>query len=265
MFPNGSPMNKIFAISGVVIREIYRRKDFYVLFILTALITGAMWIMNFFHDVQVIRFIKEVCLALIWIFALVISVTTAARQIPAERESRTIFPLLAKPIARWQVMLGKFVGCWLAAGAALLVFYVFFAVVSASREHTFSIGAYSQAFWLHWQLLGIVIAMTLLGSVTFTAPSSNMTIVFIVTIGILAMGGFLHMVAERMTEPSASIVTAIYFMIPHMELFNVSDLIIHDSPMPAGIEVFMLTLYGFAYTAFFLLAACMAFRRKALN
>ena len=258
-------MNKIFAVSAVVIKELYRRKDFYVLFILTALITGSMWIMNFFHDVQVIRFIKEICLALIWISALVISVTTAARQIPAERESRTIFPLLAKPIARWQVMLGKFVGCWLAAGAALLVFYVFFAIVSASRDHTLSIGAYVQAFWLHWQLLGIVIAMTLLGSVTFSAPSSNMTIVFIVTLGILAMGGFLHMVSERMSEPSASIVAAIYFAIPHLELFNISELIIHDWPLAPWLDVLALTSYGLLYTAFFLLAACLVFRRKALN
>jgi len=29
-------MNKIFAIAGVVIKELYRRKDFYVLFVLTA-------------------------------------------------------------------------------------------------------------------------------------------------------------------------------------------------------------------------------------
>ena len=118
-------MNKILAVAAVVVKELYRRKDFYVLFILTALITVASWFMNFFHDEQIIRFIKEICLLLIWISAIVIAVTTAARQIPAERESRTIFPLLAKPIARWQVMLGKFFGCWLATGFALLRFLSF--------------------------------------------------------------------------------------------------------------------------------------------
>src|SRR5215469_4864101 len=125
-------MNKIFAVAGVVIKELYRRKDFYVLFILTVLITGLMWFMTFFHDEHIVRFVKEICLLLIWLSALAISVTTAARQIPAERESRTIFPLLAKPISRWQVLAGKFLGCWAASGIALLVFYVFFGVVSAS-------------------------------------------------------------------------------------------------------------------------------------
>ena len=129
-------MNKIFAIAAVVIKELYRRKDFYVLFILTALITAAMWIMNFFHDDQVIRFIKEICLALIWISALVIAITTAARQIPAERESRTIFPLLAKPIARWQVMLGQVHGMLAGGGGGVAgVLYLFRAGQRVARPH----------------------------------------------------------------------------------------------------------------------------------
>jgi ABC-type transport system involved in multi-copper enzyme maturation permease subunit len=260
-------MNKIFAVAGVVIKELYRRKDFYVLFILTVLITGLMWTMNFFHDEQIVRFVKEICLMLIWVSALVIAVTTAARQIPFERESRTIFPLLAKPITRWQVVVGKFVGCWLATGVALVVFYIFFALVSASREHTLPLDAYFEAFWMHWQMLGIVIAMTLLGSVGLSTPAANMTIIFVISLGILFLGGFLHKVAQQMAEPSASLLTALYFIIPHLELFNMRELIIHDWQMAPGmwLDVLLATVYALAYTGFFLIAACLVFRRKALN
>ncbi|MGN6555930.1 MAG: ABC transporter permease, partial [Verrucomicrobiota bacterium] len=166
-------MNKIFAVAGVVIKELYRRKDFYVLFILTALITLIMGSVNIFNDGHIVRYLKEICLQLIWVAALIISITTAARQIPFEREQRTIFPLLAKPITRWQVMAGKFTGCWLASGLALLVFYVFFAAVSASHEHTLPWAAYLQALWMHWQMLAIVIALTLLGSVALSTPAAN--------------------------------------------------------------------------------------------
>ena len=258
-------MSKIFAVAGVVIRELYRRKDFYVLFFLTVLITILMWSTNFFHDDHIIRFIKELCLMLIWISSLVIAITTAARQIPFERESRTIFPLLAKPISRWQVLVGKFAGCWLATGVALIVFYIFFGLVSASREHALHFDSYFQALWMHWQLLGIVVAMTMLGSVAFSAPSSNMTVVFVVTLGILLMGGFLHKLAQGMSEPAASLLTIIYFAIPHLELFNLSTLITHDWPIAPWLDVLGATVYGLGYMAFFLLAACMVFRRKALN
>jgi ABC-type transport system involved in multi-copper enzyme maturation permease subunit len=260
-------MNRIFAVAGVVIKELYRRKDFYVLFILTVLITLLMASTNFFEDVHVIRFVKEICLMLIWIAALVIAVTTTARQMPSERENRTIFPLLAKPITRWQVLLGKFVGCWMASGIALVVFYIFFALVSASREHTLPLGAYLQVLWLHWQMLGIVIGLTLLGSVVLSL-AANITIVFIVTIGILLVGGHLHMVASRMAEPSATFLTVLYFLIPHLELFDMRDLIVHNwagMDLPSWSDVVSATFYGFCYMAFFLLAACLVFRRKALN
>jgi Cu-processing system permease protein len=258
-------MNKILAVACVVIKELYRRKDFYVLFFLTALITGLMACMSFFHDEGIARALKEICLLLIWISALVIAITTAARQIPSERESRTIFPLLAKPIARWQVIVGKFAGCWMACGIALLVFYVFFALVSASREHTLPLTQYLQAVWLHWQMLGIVVALTILASVIFTSPAENVTITLIASSGILFVAQHLHKVAQRMPEPSCSILSAVYFAIPHLEFYDTQNLIIHDWPPIEWLYIGGATVYAMAYSACFLLAACLVFRRKALN
>src|SRR5438552_18974330 len=138
-------MNVIWAIAIVVLKELYRRKDFYVLFVLTALITLTMGSVNFFNDHSIVRYLKEFCLLLIWISSLVIAIATAARQIPAERENRTIFPLLAKPLTRSQLLLGKFLGCWLACALVLLCFYLFFGALSASREHHWPVLNYFQA------------------------------------------------------------------------------------------------------------------------
>ncbi len=93
-------MKNIFAVAGVVIKELYRRKDFYVLFIVTVLICLVMASVNIFNDAKIVRYLKEICLLLVWISALVIAITTTARQIPAERENRTLLPLLAKPLSR---------------------------------------------------------------------------------------------------------------------------------------------------------------------
>src|SRR6266513_2632491 len=128
-------MNTIFALSSIVIKELYRRKDFYVLFVLTAVITLLLGSVQFFNDHNIVRYLKEICLLLIWISTLVVAIVTTARQIPAERELRTIFPLLAKPVSRAQVIVGKFAGCWFACGLALLTFYLFFGVLTGSREH----------------------------------------------------------------------------------------------------------------------------------
>ena len=304
-------MNKAFAIGSVVIKELYRRKDFYVLLVLTALITGLLGSINFFNDPRIVRYLKEICLLLIWISSLVICITTAARQIPTEKENRTIFPLLAKPVTRWHVVFGKFLGCWLACGIALLVFYLFFAIVAESRGGGDSDGSptasamtnsasenvaeqhsehpeaheeapgehdehekiearspwinYVQALWLHWMMLGVVTALVLFGSVVFTAASSNTTITFIGVLGILLLGEHLHKVALRQAEPMQSMLSTIYFLIPHLEWYDIRDRLIYDhAPVALG-PVALVTLYAVAYAGLFLFLAWLVFRRKGLT
>jgi ABC-type transport system involved in multi-copper enzyme maturation permease subunit len=258
-------MNNILAVASIVIKELYRRKDAYVLFILTVLICLVMASVNIFDDDKIVRYLKEICLLLIWICSLVIAVTTTARQIPMERENRTLFPLLAKPLTRTELLLGKFLGCWLACGVMLLCFYTFFGVLAASREHHWPLVSYLQAAGLHWTMLAVVIAFTLLGSLIFSAISANTTIGFVVIAFILILGRHLNKVAVGMSEPRRSILYAFYYIIPHLELFDVRDLIIHDWPPIAWKVCGLAVLYGLAYAAAFLIAACLVFRRKAIN
>ncbi len=294
-------MNKVLAIAGVVVRELYRRKDFYVLFVLTALITLLLGAVNFFNDPRIVRYLKEVCLLLIWISSLVIAVVTTARQLPAEKDNRTLFPLLAKPVTRWQVILGKFAGCWFATGIALLIFYLFFALISESRGRVAEPGAapaaaaasatgptahstpaadhpeehedathnavwtYLEGAWLHWMMLAVVIAMVLFGSLVFAAPSSNATIMFIIVGGILLLGEHLNKVALRQSEPAQTILQVVYFAIPHLEWFDLRDFIIYDHPPAPAWACALASAYAAVYTLLFLVAAWMVFRRKALT
>lgn len=258
-------MNIVSALAGVVIKELYRRKDFYVLFVLTALLTLLMGSATLTGDLKVVRYLKEICLVLIWISALVIAITTTARQIPSERENRTIFPLLAKPVTRAHLVLGKFAGCWLATGLALVVFYVFLGVIAATRESSWPVVPYVQALWLHWVMLGVVIALTLWGSVVFSAVAPNVTIVFIVVTGILLLGRHLNKVALQQPEPWGTVLYAVYYVIPHLEWFDVRDFLVHDQPPLAGWVIAVATLYALAYMGLFLTAAWLVFRRKPLH
>jgi ABC-type transport system involved in multi-copper enzyme maturation permease subunit len=236
-----------------------------VLFVLTALITLLMGSVNFFNEDKIVRYLKEICLFLIWVSSLVIAITTTARQIPNEREHRTIFPLLAKPVTRNHLVLGKFLGCWFASGLALAVFYFFFSVISGVREHAWPLVNYFQALTLHWFVLGVVVAMTVFGSIIFAAPSSNNTITFILVAAIMLLGRHLNKIALQLDSWSQAVVYSLYFVIPHLEIFDVRDLLIHNGELiPWAIWAGALG-YAAVYAAIFLALACVAFRRKALN
>jgi Cu-processing system permease protein len=257
-------MIKIWAVAEVVLKELLRRKDFYVLFILTAVISAVALSVNIFNDSKMVRYVKELCLLLIWISTLVMTITTAARQIPAERESWTLLPLLAKPIARWQLLVGKFLGCWLALGATLLCFYGFFALMSGMREDALPLVNYAQAAVLHWILLGVLAALALFGSLVFSASSSNTTICLVAAAGILTLGRHLNKVALQLEEPGR-ITYFIYYLIPHFELFDVRDLIIHNWPAIPWGPWCLAILYGGCFAGLFLWLGCWLFDRKPVN
>lgn len=258
-------LRNAWAIAEVVVKEMYRRKDFYVLFILTALISLVLGSVSIFGDDKIVRYLKEICLTFIWLTSLVIAITATARQIPAEKENRTLFPLLAKPISRNQLIVGKFMGCWVAVGLSLVCLYLFFGVLCGIKEQSWPVMSYAQAMVLHWFMLGVVVAMTLLGSVVFAAPSSNSTILLIVSLGILFVGRHLNKVAMTLPEPSGTVVYAVYFAIPHLELFDVRDLIIHGWELIPWTVFGGALLYAMAYSALFLALACWRFRRQSVN
>ena len=259
-------MNTIQAIAIVVLKEMIRRKDFYVLFVITALITLVMGSISIFNDQSIAGYLKELALLLIWICSLVIAVMTTARQLYAEKENRTIFPLLAKPVSRAQLLLGKFFGCWIATGLALFVFYLFVAIVSASREHTLDVGSYLVAFLLHWGALAVVVAMALLGSIIFAAPSSNGTICLVVSIGILTLERHLSTVAIHTGGLAGKLLYGVYFITPRLDwAFAVRDFLIFRDPMPGVLVTSGALLFYGGYAALLILGSWLLFRRKALN
>jgi ABC-type transport system involved in multi-copper enzyme maturation permease subunit len=259
-------MNAIWAIAIVVLKEMIRRKDFYVLFVITALITLVMGSISIFNDQSIAGYLKELALLLIWVCSLVIAISTSARQLYSEKENRTIFPLLAKPVSRAQLLLGKFLGCWIACGLALFVFYLFLGLVAASREHTLDAGSYLIAMLLHWGALAVVVGMALLGSIVFAAPSSNGTICFIVAFAILWLERHLNTVALHTGGVVGSITYAIYFLTPRLDwAFDMRQFLVFHDSMPGFTVLASAMLFYAAYAALLLLAAWLLFRRRALN
>lgn len=258
-------MKNAFAVAHLVILEMVRRKDFYVLFFLTVLITGLMGSVRFFDDPKVARYLKEICLALIWVSGAFIAIATTARQIPAERESRTIFPLMAKPISRGQMLVGKFLGCWGATCVSLVAFYLFFGLVAATKEHRWPIGNYFQAWSLHCLMLGVVVGFTLLGSLVLSSVATNITLSVVVTGGILFVGRHLNKVAAQMGEIPGALVSGLYYAIPHLELFDVRDLIVHNWPLIGWNIWGIAAVYALVYAGLLVFASWLVFRRKSFQ
>ena len=101
-----------------------RRNEIWVVGILLGLyVLGALVLRIVgIESAQTARFVTGLGLQLGSTLTALLVIVMGARQVPDEIEQRTIYPVLAKPVSRGQVLLGKGLPTWLAGVAAMLLF-----------------------------------------------------------------------------------------------------------------------------------------------
>lgn len=254
-------MNTVLVLAGVVWREMLRKKDLYVVSLLLAALTLMLLTVDTFGTENVSRYLLDLGLLLIWMLSIMLAVTFAARQIPEEEKRGTIFPLLAKPVSRMQLIVGKWLGCWTASVCATAAFLAFLLAVIYLRGGEVDGSALLQCGLLYAVLLGIITAVTLTLSTRMTYGAAATTsfvlqaAVFMLVPRIPVMVGYEHGLRR-------SALMIIYYLLPHYELFDMRRRLVHGWGTVPWSVFGLIVLYGMVLTALFLLLAWAAYRRK---
>src|SRR5207248_1672255 len=167
------------------------------------------------------------------------------------------YSLLAKPIDRHQLVLGKYTGLLLTLAVNLSVMALaLYAVLTymAWGLPGFSSPAWERpaldlmllkAFFLTFVELAIVTAIALFFS-TFSTPllSAALTFGFFVAGRFSAdLRNFRDVVNSR---PAAMLAEGLYWLLPNLSGFDVRSQVVHGQPVPAG-YVAITTAYGLLY------------------
>lgn len=182
-----SPWRMRLLIGRGVALEILRRKDFYVLLLLMGLYVAAIAVAALVgvKDSATILFLLNLGVTLALFAAHLLTLLTAARQIPDELENRTLYPLLAKPVSRVDYLVGK----WLACGVTGIGTFLLLLGLSCLPWPLFGSlpplywGCFLQAITLAFVSIPLMGALALLGSLHAPKP------VCICVLGLLLLGG----------------------------------------------------------------------------
>ena len=90
-----------------------------LLLVIGSAILGIFGFLPFFTLGEDTRMFKSVSLDVILLFALVLTLLATSKSIYEEIEDRTMLTLMSKPVSRWEVLVGKYLG--LIASAALAI------------------------------------------------------------------------------------------------------------------------------------------------
>ncbi len=258
-------------VAGAVFRESVRDRVPYSMVVFAVLLMAASFLISQVTAGQDLKIIKDLGLAAISIFGLLIAVFIGIGLVSKEVERKSIYGLLTKPITRPQFIAGKFMGLMLTlvvnVGAMTAAFY---GVLLYMDQADPSLRVISAAPPLDPRLL-IAIGLTLTELMVVTAIAlflstfSSPLLAMVLTLGLWVAGNFnadlRHFENVVDSAPVVWLAKALYYALPNLAPFNVKAEIVHG--FPVGLRHVALTaLYAAVYTGVLLAAAVAVFRRR---
>ena len=256
-------MKAVWTIARGMIKELIRRKDFYVLFIFMLILLSLLFSQTFFQIEGVSRYIRDFGYSLMMLFSFIIAVTFSAKQLPSEIESRTIYPLLAKPVSRQTIILGKFCGSAAVSIISFVFFFIIFGFFYIMSGEAASPVLLAQGFVFGVLFLCLVSAVVIFFS-NFLTVSANITVSFLLYI---IIGGFSDSLRDVVlfSRGLVSMMSGVvYYLMPHFDFYDLRVRIAHAwDPLPIWV-VIAVAVYTFVYCFALLYFAGCVFRRKRL-
>jgi ABC-type Na+ efflux pump permease subunit len=283
---------RVLAITTNTLIELARQKVFYVLLLFALILIGSSVFMARFTFQQEFQILKDVSLGAMSIFTSILAIVATARLIPQDNEDRTLYTILAKPVPRYEYILGKLLGVLLLLAISIAVMAVLFTAVLYFREQSVLDDTWRQmrsappgqldealnairasglnsdifvGFTVIFLKASLLAALTLFIS-TF-ATTNIFTVVVMVFVYFIA---HLEPIAREywLQQPHAGWITRgflalVTLILPDLQAFNLIDDIVAGVAIPMAIFTKTAVL-GIFYVVIYTLAAIFVFYGKEL-
>ena len=251
-------MRAVVAIAANTFREAIRDRILYLFLGFAVVMVVGTKLFGMLTVGDESKIIKDIGLAAMQFFSMLIAVMMSMILISREVDNRTVFNILAKPVQRWQFILGKYLGLVAIVGANLLLITIVLVITVLLTTGELD------------PMLVFAAAMTMLEMLVLAAFAvlTRPILGSLMTLAVFVVG---HMSADLwlLTRqlPGAltrGAIAVVYYLLPNLERFNFRTEIVHDLPIPAA-AVAWACVYGFAFATVALLLADLRFRTKDLK
>jgi ABC-2 type transport system permease protein len=285
-------ITRVAAITGNTFTELVRLKVFYFLLIFALLLIANSVFMARLSFQQEFQVLKDVSLGAMSIFTSLLAIVATAQLLPGDLEDRTIYTILAKPVPRYEYLIGKLAGVLLLLGLSMLAMSAVFLALLFVREETLVHEILRQSTGFRPEQVaealrslktsafnanlfpGIVIIYlkaALLAALTLfisTFATSNIftivVMVFVYFIGHLQATAREYWLQEHGAGWLAKAFLALVALaFPDLQLFNLVDDIVTGTAIPTALFL-QTALLGCVYTTIYLFFAWVAFHGREL-
>jgi ABC-type transport system involved in multi-copper enzyme maturation permease subunit len=255
-------MNRIWAIAANTFRETVRDRILYGLVVFALIVLPGSRLVISLSVGQEIRILKDFGYGAIALFGLLIAVISGTALLFKELDKRTIYVLVAKPVRRWELLVGKYFGLL----ATLLLAFLIMAATLAATLLLLG-GKADGLFWL--TIAGLYLQLTVVTAVailfsTLASPALGAVFTFCVYIAGTAADQ-LRLFADRMPGQALRLAAkGVSYAIPNLQNFNFRTESVYGLPADPA-KVWLMLLYAVLYAAFTLALASVILERKDLK
>jgi ABC-type transport system involved in multi-copper enzyme maturation permease subunit len=258
-------MSRILIVARNTFREALRDRVLYnLVFFALLMIASAAVVGQISMDIESVVMVS-LGLSAISLIGLLIAVFTGVGLVSKEIDKRTLHAVLAKPLRRWEFLLGKFTGLllMLTVNTAAMGSGLFLAMLFV--KHSIARGDVVVLVAVYFILLklALVVALAMLFS-CFTSP----LLAILFTGGLYVAGLFVAQLRSLQTthmDPlSQKLFSLLSYLLPNFENYDVMGAAAHGRSIPAMVIVHN-TLYTALYCAMVLSVAAVIFSRKDLK
>lgn len=253
-------MSGIWIIAKMSLLENSRKQVFHVLCLLMLAVIGSSTMLSIFTEGVQIKILKDLCMTCILFGGAALAIALGATGIPNDVESRTIHPLIARPLTRAQYVMGKFLGTFITVAMGVTAMTVAFAALIYMYQH--SIDAFLGVAVL-FTLLEVAIVAAIATTVsTFASPAITSVVTFMAYLaGTVKIGYIGGLIEKSQTGVSKALYALIYHALPNLECFNLKTSLVHHDAVPAA-YLWQVAIYGFCYIAFVLVVGASYFSSR---
>lgn len=255
-------IDRLIAIAVHTFKEAVRDRVLVMFLVFALLLMAASTVLSWLTVGSELKIVTDLGLAALSLFGTLMAIFIGITLVHKEVEKKTIYAVLAKPLARWEFLLGKYIGLMLTLGVVsglMAVFYLAIVWVKAGALPTHLI----PAILLTYLELSVITAVAIVFS-TFTSPM----LAAIFTVAAYVVGhlssGFSGLLEHTSSPLSGWLSSALYYSLPDLETFNVRSQVVYDNAVGTG-YVLDAFAYAAAYTAGMLILAVILFRRRDLT
>jgi ABC-type transport system involved in multi-copper enzyme maturation permease subunit len=243
--------------------ESLRRKDLWVIAILGFIMIVGASALGFFGVAGLEVFVKDLSVTVLGLFSTIVAVLTSARLLPDEIKNRTLYPLLARPISRFDLLFGKFLGAVFASwiGFLCLALMTAFALLIFHVQFEWVMVQYVVA-----KMMGLVMicAVTLALSAYLT-PQAACTMSFVLAFGSSMMIRALVMASGTASAPMREVFKLLNDALPQYSLFDMGSRAANIGWGPAPLWVLgALVGYMITYAGAMLILSWLKFRKQTI-